>query len=225
MKIISIRNGFTADHSSTSYEFLAIDRPLDAEARAEVGKLSRRAEPTDRQVSFFYQMDNYDLPGGWEPLMKQYYDVMVSESYDWWTLAIAFDATSEQRDAVMRYAFRGPGDHGVDVSAVDDRVIVSILAFIDSNALYDLSSIPGRRRRGGGDPTETLLRLLSDIRRQLIAGDYRALYAVWEEYGWEEEAEEEDEEEWEAEPVPPEPPELESGQDIVERLRGLLDNP
>ena len=27
MKILSVRRGFLADHSSTSYEFLAIDRP------------------------------------------------------------------------------------------------------------------------------------------------------------------------------------------------------
>jgi len=68
MKIISIRNGFTADHSSTSYEFLALDRALDAEARADVAKLSRRAEPTERQVSFIYNAEGYDLPGGWEML-------------------------------------------------------------------------------------------------------------------------------------------------------------
>ena len=27
--------------------------------------------------------------------------------------------------------------------------------------------------------------MLTDIRRQLVEGDYRALYAVWEEYGYE----------------------------------------
>jgi hypothetical protein len=222
MKIISIRNGFTADHSSTSYEFLAIDRSLDADARADVAKLSRRAEPTERQVSFSYHMDGYDIPGGWESLMTQYYDVMVSESYDWWTFAIAFNALPEQREAVAQYAFRGAEDLGVDIAMTDDRVIVSIHAYLDSEALYNL---PGRRRRGGGDPMEALLQVLSDIRQQLIAGDYRALYAVWEEYGYEEKAAEEDEEEWEAEPVPPEPPAREGGQDIVERLRGLLATP
>lgn len=224
MKIISIRNGFTADHSSTSYEFLAIDRPLDAQARAEVAKLSRRATPTERQVSFIYNADGYDIPGGWESLMSQYYDVMVSESYDWWTFAIAFNAPPEQREAVAQYAFRGTDDLGVDITTVDDRVIISILAYLDPEALYELSSTPGRRRRGGGDPMEALPQLLSDIRQQLIAGDYRALYAVWEEYGYEEEAVENDEE-WEAEPVPPEPPTREGGQDIVERLRGLLATP
>ena len=223
MKIISIRNGFTADHSSTSYEFLAVDRPLDAQARAEVAKLSRRAAPTERSVSFIYHMDGYDIPGGWESLMVHYYDVMVSESYDWWTFAIAFNAPQEQREALAHYAFDGADDLGVRVSSFDDRVIVEIHCALDSNALYELTIIPGRRRRGGDDPMPALLQLLTDIRRQLIADDYRALYAVWEEYGCEEEGAEDEEKV--AVTIPPEPPAMESGQEIVERFRGLLVTP
>ena len=219
MKIISIRNGFTADHSSTSYEFLAIDRPLNTEARAQIAKLSRRAEPTERHVSFIYHMDGYDIPGGWETLMRRYYDVMVSESYDWWTFAIAFNAPPEQREAIARYEFNGIEDMGVNVSTVDDRVIVEIHCYLDPGALYELATIPGRRKRGGDDTLAVLLQLLSDIRQQLIACDYRALYAVWEEYGYEGVEEEEEVS------VPPEPPAQESGQDIVERLRGLLSTP
>ena len=41
-------------------------------------------------------MDAYDIPGGWEVLMEKYYDVMYSESYDWWTLALAFDAPGQK---------------------------------------------------------------------------------------------------------------------------------
>ena len=222
MKIISIRNGFTADHSSTSYELLAIDRPLDAEARAQVAKLSRRAEPTERHVSFNYNVEGYDIPGGWETLMRRYYDVMVSESYDWWTFAIAFDAPQEQQEAIAQYAFNGVEELGVGVSTVDYRVIVAINCCLDMEALYELSTIPGRRKRGADNTWAALLQLLSDIRQQLIAGDYRALYAVWEEYGYEDEEDKEEEEEVS---VPPEPPAQESGQDIVERFRGLLSTP
>ncbi|MHB9025126.1 MAG: hypothetical protein ACYC7E_13295 [Armatimonadota bacterium] len=219
MKIISIRKGFTADHSSTSYEFLAIDRPLDAAAQAQVAKLSRRAEPTERSVSFIYHMDGYDIPGGWQPLMAHYYDLMISESYDWWTFALAFTAPKEQQEVIAAYAFDGVEDMGVRISTVEDRVIVEIHCQLDGEALYDLSTIPGRRRRGGGDPTEALFHLLSAIRQQLIAGDYRALYAAWEEYGYEEN---EDDEEF---TVPPEPSAQETGQDVVKRFRGLLSTP
>jgi len=46
--------GFTSDHSSTSYEFFVIDKPLNKEAIEIIGSLSRRANPTRRRVSFVY---------------------------------------------------------------------------------------------------------------------------------------------------------------------------
>lgn len=39
MKILSVRKGFQADHSSTSYEFFAMDKPLDAMGRNSRGKI------------------------------------------------------------------------------------------------------------------------------------------------------------------------------------------
>jgi len=51
MEIISIRRGFASDHSSTSYEFLALGRPLDKEDRAAVASLSSRARPSRHSVS------------------------------------------------------------------------------------------------------------------------------------------------------------------------------
>ena len=105
MRIISIQKGFACDHSSTSYEFLAVDKPLDKKARRDVSSLSSRASPTERHVSFIYHADGYDVPGGWEKLMQQHYDVMYSESYDWWTLAMAFDAPKKQQE-VIRLKFQ-----------------------------------------------------------------------------------------------------------------------
>lgn len=113
MKILSVRRGFLADHSSTSYEFLAIDKPLDARAKAAVSKLSSRASPTSRRVSFIYHAEGYDIPGGWEPLILKHYDVMYSESYDWWTLAVAFDTKDKAvLSKLEEYAFEGVDDLG-----------------------------------------------------------------------------------------------------------------
>lgn len=57
MKIIAVHRGFACDHSSTSYEFLAVDKPLDEKARRAVSSLSRRANPTRRRVSFIYHAE------------------------------------------------------------------------------------------------------------------------------------------------------------------------
>jgi len=111
MKILSVRRGFLADHSSTSYEFLAVDKPLGAKAQAAVSRLSSRASPTARRVSFIYHAEGYDIPGGWEPLLLKYYDVMYSESYDWWTLAVAFNTREKALVAKLsRYEFDGIDD-------------------------------------------------------------------------------------------------------------------
>lgn len=49
-----------------------------------------------------------------------------------------------------------------------------------------------------------------------MAGDYRALYAVWNMYGRDEDDEEEDAS------IPPEPPERSTGQKIVDQFAEML---
>jgi hypothetical protein len=227
MKIISVRRGFTSDHSSTSYEFVAIDKPLDDEAQDEVSSLSSRADPDDRTVEFVYNVEGYDIPGGWEPLMRDYYDVMYSNDYDWITLAMAFDAPKEQQEEIAKYEFDAGDNRGVSASVFDSRIIVAIHCMLDPGAHYSLTrsrrrgSSQGKAKDAGYQPRDPLLNLLAQIRQQLIERDYRALYAVWEEYGWEEEDEDEDEE-FEAPPTPPEKP---GGTEVIEQLRSLLTSP
>ena len=234
MKIISIRRGFASDHSSTSYEFYAIDKPLTNDARRKVSSLSSRANPTKRGVRFVYNVDGYDIPGSWESLMCNYYDVMARNEYDWWTLAMAFDASEEQQAEISRYKFEGVEDMGVSVSTFDKRVIVTINCQLDSSSLYDIGDAyqdeygDEEEEEEGEEAAEDtqeldvdtgspLLDLLAEVRDQLIHGDYRALYAVWEEYGCEDEGEEE--------PKPPVPSDKPTGTHIVEQFRNLLTEP
>ena len=64
-----------------------------------------------------YHAEGYDLPGGWEPLMARYYDVMYSESYDWWTLVVAFSTKDQQLlGKLKKYAFTGSDELGVSIS-------------------------------------------------------------------------------------------------------------
>ena len=229
MKIIAVHKGFACDHSSTSYQFLAVDKPLDEKARRAVASLSRRATPTRRRVSFIYHADGYDLPGGWEKLMRQYYDVMYSESYDWWTLAMAFDAPKKQQEALRQYAFSGRDDLGVSVECDGRRVTVAVHCRADAEAIYGIGQ--GYEDNGYGSDEEDkeyekdeesdgatfesedgLLNLLTQVRQQLIDGDYRALYAVWEVYGVEDEEED----------SPPRPSHRKQGEKVVDDFRALL---
>jgi hypothetical protein len=228
MRIISIRKGFQADHSSTSYEFFAIDKPLDRADRTAVAGLSSRAMPTRRRVSFIYHGDWADLPGGWAPLMEKYYDVMYSESYDWWTLAMAFNTTAERLQEITKYDFNGTDDMGVSVEIVDKRVIVSIHCRMepgfDYHDDYYESYEEDEEENEEYEETETaesgdyLLDLLSENREYLNNGDYRLLFGVWQEYGFEPEDDEDFEEE-----TPPEPAGLDSLPQPVKDLLALLE--
>jgi len=234
LKIISVRKGFASDHSSTSYEFLAVDRPLDKEARAAVSSLSSRADPTRRRVSFIYHADGYDIPGGWGPLMRDYYDVMYSESYDWWHLALAFPLPPQHQKEIVKYSFDGIEDMGVDVSFYGEKVIVAIFcrlipfgpfddepwAFAEEDDKDDNDEDNALEDDLVAEIKDPLLLLLVKIRRQLIEGDYRTLYEVWKKYGYPED-EEEDEEEW---PKPPVPEEKETGKKVIAEFAGMLDH-
>ena len=227
MKIIAVHRGFACDHSSTSYEFLAVDKPLDEEARHDVASLSSRADPTQRRVSFVYHADGYDIPGGWQSLMREHYDVMYSESYGWWTFAMAFDAPKEQQEALGRYEFSGVDELGVSVSCDDSRVTVAIHCHANHDSLYEFED--GFEDYGYGfeeeeedegdeesgpadlDSGDGLLDLLSRVRQRLIEADCRALYAVWEVYG-----------DGDGEDAPPRPPDGDEGRDVAEEFQALL---
>lgn len=137
MKIIAVHKGFACDHSSTSYEFLAVDKPLSQKARRDVSSLSSRADATERRVSFIYHADGYDIPGGWEKLMRECYDVMYSESYGWWTFAMAFHAPKKQQEALRQYEFSGIDELGMSISCDDNRVTVAIHCHADNDSLYE----------------------------------------------------------------------------------------
>jgi hypothetical protein len=234
MKIISFIKGFTADHSSTSYEFLAIDKALGKQAKAEVAALSSRARPTARRVSFNYTVDGYDLPGGWLKLMEKYYDVMYTESYDWWTLALAFNTDPEQIQELKKYEFAGDDEKGVTVTSKGQRVIVAINCQVNAAWLADSdyeeededdedeyeSDDDDDKSRGEEDDRfsaeDKLLDLLIQVRQQLMQRDYRALYAVWEQYGYSDDDEEEQEFQI------PVPPDKKAGRDIVEQFGDIL---
>lgn len=222
MRIISVKRGFASDHSSTSYEFLAVDKALGKKERAEVASLSRRADPTSRRVSFIYHVDGYDIPGGWECLMEKYYDVMYREDYDWWTLALAFNTAEERLAELKRYEFSGEDDLGVAIERAGKRAIIIIQCRIDmayAEDSYDEDEYDEgdeEEEEEGGTvfvAEDGLLNLLVQIRRQIIDGDYRSLYAVWEEYGGSD---------YDDEFEIPVPQAQESGRNIVEQFRSML---
>jgi len=221
MEILSIRHGFASDHSSTSYEFLAVDKPLGKKERSDVSRLSSRATPTTRRVNFRYTVDGYDIPGGWEKLMGQYYDVMYREEYSWWTLAIAFNSNDKQYESICAYEFDGADDLGIRITRSGQRVIIAIYCIVEVGPYWDEDEDYEDEDEDEENNSvvmatgDHLLDTLVQVRQQVINGDYRALYAVFEVYGVSDEDEA-------GEAQPPKPKDEKTGSEIVERFKEML---
>jgi len=91
MRIISSRQQFIADHSSTNYLFFAA-KPLSKESRAVVSKLSSHVDVGSRKAEITYHGDFADLGDDRRKKFLQHFDVEVRESYDWWTLSVMLES-------------------------------------------------------------------------------------------------------------------------------------
>lgn len=208
MRILSLRTGFQADHSSTSYVFYAIDRPLTRQQQAKVASLSRRCHPTHRKVEFIYNVDGYDIPGGWEALMVNYYDVMVRQDYDWYTLCMAFKYSKKLETELSPYICHGEDDLGLDIECHGSRLLVIIHTCIDYGVDIGIDEsdflFGGKEQEeddeaddyyngygNGGFSDEGMALLLTKIRADVLEGDNRGLYIVWEKFhtDWDEDEE------------------------------------
>ena len=188
MRILRVRRGFQADHSSSSYLFYAVDRPVSAEGQAIAHRYSSRAEVEDRTVRYHKWGDSSLDSRAYEALLGAHYDVMVSESYDWWTLMLALPKTPEMQSLLAPFTDAlGDNDQGVDVKEYGKRLVVVISCAFEGNGVefagYD------------EDALENLADLLVKVRAELKDGDTSFVEAVVSFYGGDESDEDDDDDE------------------------------
>ena len=170
MRILSIRRGFEADHSSSSYEFFALDK-LTPEQRAAVQELT--SESGRRHLRFHYWGER-SIPYGWEEkLLTLGYDILVSESYDWWGVQLSLPHDSTLVGRLQQYECESDGN-GFGLKVVDERMILYFGMQLDYGAAYDAF---------GEDPFEGLADLFETARGELLAGDLSVAWAMVETYG------------------------------------------
>jgi len=161
-----------------------------------------------------YHAEGYDIPGGWENLMTKYYDVMYCEDYDWWTLAMAYNAAPGQYELLVPFEFSGTDDLGVRISKKGKRLIIAIHCMTEAGFLgldYDAYDDEDDEEEQSDTlaTDDELLNMLILIRQQIMDGDYRALYAVWEKYG-------------DGKNPPPKPEDRNAGKEIIDGFKNML---
>lgn len=167
MRIVSMRRTFESDHSSSSYEFYALRSLSDAEKRA-VQRLSGETA-RGRKLEIHYGGEgeiDYEVEN---KLLAKYYDIEVSESYDWWTSRVALDYDEKLWEGLKRCEGRGDEDLGVDVEKKGDRIIISFYYAMDYGAAFSAF---------GEDSFEGLEDLFEGIREDILGGDFSALLAI-----------------------------------------------
>jgi hypothetical protein len=170
------------------YEFLAVDRPLDERAQAEVRSLSTRARIT--ATSFVNEYHWGDFRGNPSRLVERHYDAHLYLA-NWGTRRVMLRLPRSQVDLDVAEQYR-VGDQ-VTAWTAGKHLVLSLTSEAEEES-WDY------------EPQGSLAAIVG-VRGELSAGDHRALYLAWlAGYGaWErDESDFDDEDNDELEPpVPP----------------------
>jgi hypothetical protein len=164
MRIISSRQQFIADHSSTNYLFYAA-KPISKESRAVVSKLSSHVDVGSRTAQITYHGDFADLGEDRRKKFLQHYDVEVRESYDWWTLSVMLEP--EKLPEINFEDYEVEGEASLTFERQGKRICLCFDGWHqDYGASYD---------EFGEDTMEELAELGLKLRAELYAGKTEAL--------------------------------------------------
>ena len=142
------------------YEFLALDRPLTAEQRAELRSISSRAEITATRFVNEYQWG--DLKGDPRKMVEQYFDAFLYLA-NWGTRQVMFRLPDGVLDpeAAGQYC----GTDTASLIETDSHLILNL--YVDREP-DDYWEEPGGQ-----------LAAMVQARSELAAGDLRLLYLAW----------------------------------------------
>jgi hypothetical protein len=142
------------------YEFLALDRPLTAEQRAELRAISTRAEITATRFVNEYQWG--DLKGDPRKMVERYFDAFLYLA-NWGTRQLMFRLPREVLDAKTagQYCYTDTAS----LIETDNYLILSL--FMDREPDDDWVEPGGQ------------LAAMVQARSELAAGDLRLLYLAW----------------------------------------------
>lgn len=147
------------------YEFLAVDRPLDASDRHALRALSTRATITATRFVNSYQWG--DFKGDPAQLMERWFDLHLYWA-NWGTRRLMLRLPRRFVNRPELGSFIDEVD-GVTIRAVGDHIVVDIAIESDDGEWDD-----GEEEDDGG-----WLATLAPLRTEVINGDLRLFYLLW----------------------------------------------
>jgi hypothetical protein len=164
-------------------------RSVSKEGQAIAHRFSSRAEVDEQYARYLKWGESSLSSGAYEALLNGHYDVMVSESYGWWTLMIAVPKALGMKARLASFTDAGGyEDQGVEVQEFKKRLVVTISCQFEDDGVNFVEN-------HDSNPDEALVDLLVKIRAELIEGNTSFLQAVARFYEAFEDEEDEDEEE------------------------------
>lgn len=165
MKIIFYKNDFEYDHSSTSYDFFAVEGKLTKPTKEFARKFSSRAEVRGSTASYIWHGEYDGLSDeDQNELLRLGYHLMVKESYEWWTFKISIPFDKGLFKDLKHFNMTGEEDLGVDIERYKGLIIISIYAYLEA---------------GGFEGIEDELEI---VREEIMNENYRFLYELLEFY-------------------------------------------
>jgi len=142
------------------YEFLAIERPLSAEDRAEIRRISTRAKITE--TSFVNEYSYGDFKGDPIEFMRRWFDIHIYLA-NWGSRQLIIRLPKQLADVATLRRFECDF---IKIVETDEHAIVDLDVPSDGDA-YDFIEDDGWMAR------------LTPLRDDILAGDLRRLYLVW----------------------------------------------
>jgi hypothetical protein len=143
------------------YEFLALDRPLNATEKAYVQTLSSRVELTLTQAKFVYHYGNFR--GNSHELLEKCFDVML------------YMASWGSRQLIFRFPKSLVNADIFEPYCLEDRIAVSTTK---KSVILDIN-IHDEEMNHWIDSGEGYLSDMASLRNDLLQGDMRSLYLAW----------------------------------------------
>jgi hypothetical protein len=151
------------------YQFKSIDRPMTDAERKEIGTWSSRTIPTATSATFTYAYGNFPIHE--ETAVEKYFDAMLYVA-NWGTKRLIFRLPKNLIDsaALSAYVFEDENSMGAIRTRECTSCYLLDIYFSDEEGGTWLSE------------DEYNLDNLVPLRDNIIEGDYRALYLVWQQF-------------------------------------------